>query len=98
MPKSNKAHTATANRIARRYGGEVRGNGGPDVAADDMLIEVATADALRRGIKLLQEFPGRLYVAVTNQETVVDALRLTQGTSIGVMDPRGNIIKEFAAG
>ena len=97
MRKTNKAHTATANRIARRYGGQVQSNGAPDVTTPEMTIEVSTAAALRRAIKLLQEHTGELYLAVTNQETVSEAIRATQGTAIGVMDPKGNIVKAFAA-
>ena len=97
MPKTNKAHTATANRIARRYGGLVQGNGEPDVTTPDMTIEVTTAAALGRAIKLLKEQSGQLYLAVTNQESVAEAVRATAGTPIGVMDPKGNIVKAFAA-
>jgi hypothetical protein len=36
----------------------------------------------------------RRYVAVTNRESLDDALKQTEGTGIGVMDPQGEIVRE----
>ena len=93
MFQNNKAHATTVNRILKRYGGIFNVYVGPDILAHDMVIEVETAATLRRGVRELKKFPGPSYVAVTNKEAIADALRLTQGTHIGVMDPRGEIIK-----
>lgn len=93
MYQTNKAHATTVNRILKRYGGKFNVYAGPDILAQDMVIEVETPATLRRGVRELKKFPGPSYLAVTNKEAIEDALRLTHGTHIGVMDPRGEIIK-----
>jgi hypothetical protein len=89
----NKAHTATLRRIAKRYGGET-GKECADIAAGDMVIEVETAATLAAGIARLMSQTCRRYVAVTNRESLDDALKQTEGTGIGVMDPQGEIVRE----
>jgi hypothetical protein len=105
----NKAHTATANRIARRYGLVYRPHARPDRsdphAADLMgvdsdgnqiTIEVETSATLADAVKRLATTGGRIYIAVTNKEALIDAVRLTKDTPLGVMDPRGDVVKECA--
>jgi hypothetical protein len=91
---SNKAHTATLRRIAKRYAGTIGTDGQADITAGDVLIEVETAATIAEGIHRLQSHAGKRYVAVTNQETIVEALRMTAQTGIGVMNPQGDIVRE----
>ena len=101
---SNKAHTAAVRRIAARYGAiapsaaEVHRHNGdaPDIILQDGRIEVETSATLAARIKSLQSVKGRRFIAVTNKETVDDALRLAAGTGIGVMDAHGEILLEAA--
>jgi len=95
---SNKAHTATARRIARRYGALLQSNGGIDVKLDSFLVAVETCATLNAGFELLQALSGRRYLAVTNREAVSEAVEKAQGTLIGVMDAQGNIVKEAGMG
>jgi hypothetical protein len=90
----NKAHTAVLRRIATRYQGILGQDGQPDVTAGEMLIEVETAATLPQGIARLLPLSGRRYVAVTNREALDEALRLTEGTGLGVMTPQGDILRE----
>ena len=92
----NKAHTATARRIAKRYGATFQDNGGLDVETGSMTIAVETSATLSAGVALLQPLVGERYIAVTNKEALTEALRLTDGTPIGVMDSHGNIVKAAA--
>ena len=94
MGKDNKAHTATANRIARRYGVQYNHGEGIDIDCERFAIEVETTATILEGILRLELCDRPVYVAVTNREAVAEALRLTMGKRIGVMDPQGNIIKE----
>jgi hypothetical protein len=93
----NKAGAATYRRIARRYGAELKGKGGRLIALDSLTIAVETSATLAEGIAQLQSLGGRRFVAVTNKESIAEALRLTDGTPFGVMDSQGNIVKEAAA-
>ena len=90
----NKAHTATMRRIASRYGGTIGQDGRADIAAGDILIEVETAATLTEGIARLLSHDCRRYIAVTNRESLPEALRLTAGTGIGVMNPQGDIVRD----
>jgi hypothetical protein len=94
---SNKAHTATLRRIAKRYGGMIGTDGQADITAGEMVIEVETAATLAAGINKLKSHACKRYVAVTNQEAIVEALRMTAGTDIGVMNPQGDIVREGEA-
>jgi hypothetical protein len=93
MVPVNKAHTATVNRIVRRYRGRIGSTLDVDVETSEGIVEVETEATIGRGIKQLKKFRGPVYLAVTNNEALPEALRATDGSRIGVMDPRGTIVK-----
>ena len=90
----NKAHSATLRRLAKRFGGTIGSGDQSDITAGDMLIEVETAATIFQGIARLKPHSCRRYIAVTNRESLDEALRLTAGTGIGVMTPQGDIVRE----
>jgi hypothetical protein len=94
MAGHGKAHTAVANRIANRYNTQWRREEHPDILTAEFAVEVETTATLAEGLERLSQLEGPTYVAVTNQEALRDAMRLTQGTPVGVMDPKGNILKK----
>lgn len=94
MAVNNKAHTATVHRIAKRYSAEANSNGQPDVFNGHLTVEVETSATLSQGIKALMEVQGPVFVAVTNRESLSDALRKASNTRVGVMDPQGEIMKQ----
>jgi hypothetical protein len=93
----NKAHRAVTRRIAVRYGGTVAEPNShvsnSHVLLADGLVQVETSATLAAGIERLKQFSGRRFVAVTNKETLPDALALVDGTDIGVMDSQGEIVR-----
>ncbi len=95
MGTRNKAHTATANRIAKLYGAEVQDHPDkPDIQIGLFAIEVETTATMADAIERLSDVAGKVYVAATNQDGVIDALSLVNGTKVGVMDPQGQILRE----
>ncbi|WP_254513325.1 hypothetical protein [Anatilimnocola floriformis] len=90
---SNKAHTAVVNRIVTRYQGTALNGGLFDVSAGEWLIAVETTATLATTFARIQALTGTHYIAVTNQESLDEALRLTDGTSVGVMNSQGDIVK-----
>lgn len=92
MSYVNKAHTATANRIARRYGTRYNHGDGPDIQCAGFVIEVETMATLEQRVEILKNLDGQVYIAVTNKEAVPEAIALVQNTRLGIMDPQGNII------
>jgi hypothetical protein len=97
MGRVNKAHTATVNRIIRRYAGASAWDINVDVRTADAIIEVETEATIQRGVRRLKTFEGPVYLAVTNREALPEALRVTNGSHVGVMDPQGNIVKPAKA-
>ena len=89
----SKSHKTTANRIANKYNTEYNSGKGVDIVTPSRAIEIETSETVKDGIRQLQGHIKPSYIAGTNQETVEKALELTKGTSIGVMDNQGNIIK-----
>ena len=94
MYVSNKAHTATVRRLATRFGAAINPDGGPDIVTAEMLIEVETSATLAEGVSRLASLTGRRFVAVTNLESLSEAMKLVAGTGIGVMNPQGDIVHE----
>jgi len=88
----NKAHSATVRRIKDRYGGVSGDAYGIDIVAEELRIEVETSATLGGGVDRLSALDGVRYIAVTNKEAIHDALRLVDGTGIGVMDGHGNVL------
>jgi hypothetical protein len=88
----NKAHAATVRRLAERYG--VQPGVQCDLLGPGWVIEVETAATVAAGIQKLLNETGRRFVAMTNRESIQDALELTKSTEIGVMSPQGDIVKD----
>ena len=97
MPE-NKSHTATANRIAKNIGTDYNRGSGVDIQTDRIAIEVETPDSVRGASRQLRGHKKPVYVAGTNHEAVLLALKATKDTTIGVMDNQGNIIKPSTRG
>lgn len=89
----NKAHKATVNRIVQQYGGEYNPEKGADIKTRFGTVEVETEKTVSQAPNQLQGYRGPVYIAGTNKEAIEKALAVTENTTIGVMDNRGNIIK-----
>jgi len=91
---ANKAHSAVVRRLTERYRDEGAPANGFDVRFGDLIIEVETSATLPSAVEKLRRVSGRRFIAVTNRESIEDAVALTTPTEIGVMDPWGEIIRE----
>ena len=89
----NRSNNTTANRRADKLGAEYNSTDGVDIVTPNTAVEVETAGTVRDGIKQLQGHQKRVYIAGTNQEAVQAALDATQGTTIGVMNNQGKVVK-----
>lgn len=92
MPE-NRSHRTTANRIAAKYKTEYNNAKGVDIKSPRATIEVETPDSVQDAAGQLRGHRGPAYIAGTNAEAVKDALEATKGTTIGVMDNQGDIVK-----
>lgn len=92
MPES-KSHKTTSNRIAKKYNTDYNNGNGVDVKSPRATIEVETSDTVKDAPGQLRGHKGPCYIAGTNAEAVQKALEVARGTTIGIMDNQGNIVK-----
>ena len=93
MPES-KSHKDTSSRIAKKFNAEYNPDKGVDIVTQKLAIEVETETTVQSGMQQLQGHRKKVYIAGTNQATVKKTIEATEGTTIGVMDNQGNIIKK----
>ena len=89
----NRSHKTTANRIANKYGTEYNDGKGVDIKSKRATIEVENEKTVAEALGQLRGHRGPAYIAGTNKEATDKALEVTNGTTIGVMDNKGDIIK-----
>ena len=89
----SQSHKTTANRIAEKLGTEYNAGEGVDIKSPRATVEVETPETVADAPRQLRGHRGQVYIAGTNKEAVEKALEVTKGTTIGVMDNRGNIVK-----
>lgn len=92
--RTNKAHTATANRIAKSLGTAVNDGPGFDIQLDNITVEVETTASMLEAEARLAQLSGKVYIAMTNKDGVTEALAATKGSRVGIMDPHGKIVRE----
>ncbi len=88
-----RSHKTTATRIAKKYGVDYNNREAVDIKSSRAAIEVETPDTVSEATSQLQGHRGPVYIAGTNQNAVDKAIEVTKGTTIGVMDNQGNIVK-----
>lgn len=86
-------HDQTARRIAKKEGVPYNQGQGPDINAPSRAVEVETAATVRDSLRQLRGFRKPVYVAGADQKATQEALEATQGSTVGVMNPQGDILK-----
>ncbi len=86
-------HDKTAGRLARREGVDYNQGQGADVIGSRRVIEVETAATAGDGLRQLQGYRRPVYIAGADAEATEAALKATEGTSVGVMNSQGKIVK-----
>lgn len=86
-------HDRTAQRIASRHGGTYNRGQGPDIVTPRKAIEIETAETVDDGFRQLRGFRRPVYIAGADAEATTAALEATEGTTVGVMDPVGRILR-----
>jgi hypothetical protein len=89
----SRSHKIAANRIAKKFSTEYNEGEGVDIKTQRATVEVETPETVADAPAQLRGHRGPVYIAGTNQEAVERALGVTKGTTIGVMDGQGNIVK-----
>lgn len=89
----SRSHKTTANRITKKMNTEYNDGKGVDIRSKKATIEIETPETVADALGQLQGHRGPVYIAGTNKEAVNKAMETTKGTTVGVMDNQGNIVK-----
>ena len=66
---------------------------GADIIAYRRVIEVETATTVRDGLRQLQGYRKPVYISGADTAATEAAMEATEGTTVGVMDSDGKIVK-----
>ena len=88
----DRSHKTTVNRLSKKFGTEPQEKGA-DIQTNNLAIEVEPEKTINQAIMQLQGYKKSVYIAGVNQKAVEKALEATEGTTIGVMDNQGKIMK-----
>ena len=97
MPESKK-HEEAAKLIARQAGTTYNRGKGADVIGSNRVVEVETKSTVSDGPRQLQGYRRPVYIAGADQRATEMALERTKGTTIGVMNPQGKIVRSSSRG
>ena len=91
MAKSK--HDQTAERLAKKEQTAYNRGPGADIKGGRRVIEVETEATVRDALRQLRGYRKPVYVAGADEKATRAALDAAEGTTVGVMDPQGNIVK-----
>ena len=86
-------HDRTAQRLARREGADYNRGKGADIIGSRRVIEVETAATAGDGLRQLQGHRKPVYIAGVDAAATEAALKAAEGTTVGVMNSQGRIVK-----
>ncbi len=91
MAKSK--HDQTAEKLAKKERTQYNRGQGADIQGGRRVIEVETEATVRDGLRQLQGYQKPVYIAGADEEATQAALKATKGTTVGVMDDKGNVVR-----
>ena len=86
-------HDRVARQIAKKEGVDYNPGKGADVIGDERVIEVETENTVGEGIRQLQGYRKPVYIAGPSQKAVEKAVEVTKGTTVGVVNRQGKVVK-----
>ena len=86
-------HDRTAKRLAQREGVDYNRGQGADVKGSRRVIEAETEATAPDGLRQLRGYRRPVYIAGADAKATKAALRATKGTTVGVMNSTGKIMK-----
>ena len=89
----SKIHDIVANRIAKERDTYYNPGRGPDIFDYPTVVEVVMAHEVKKCMQYLKPFEGPTYLAGATPLAIERAKKATRGTSIGVMNQFGKILK-----
>jgi len=88
-----RKHDEVAKRLAQREGTDYNKGQGADIKGKRRIVEVETGGTVADAARQLAGYNKPVYVAGTDAKATAKALEKYKGTTIGVMNPQGKIVK-----
>ena len=88
-----RKHDEVAKHLAQREGTEYNKGQGADIKTKRRIVEVETADTVADAARQLAGYKKPVYVAGADEKATAGALERYKGTTIGVMNSKGKIVK-----
>ncbi len=95
--KTNK-HDQVAKKIAKKEGVKYNKGQGADILSSRRAVEVETANTIGDAARQLAGYKKRVYVAGADAAATKKAVERYKGTTIGVMNSQGKIVKPSTRG
>jgi len=86
-------HDTTAEKLAEKEGVDYNRGAGADIQAKRRVIEVETEKTANDGLRQLQGYRKPVYIAGADAKATEAALEATKGTTVGVMNEHGKVVK-----
>ena len=86
-------HDQAAQRIAKKHGASYNRGQGADVQGKQSAIGVETAETAKDGLRQLRGYRMPVYIAGADAEAVKKAMKVTENTTVGVMNNKGEVLK-----
>ena len=86
-------HDIVSNRLAKKEGAKYNKGQGPDINTSRRAIEVESENTAKDGLRQLQGFRKPVYIAGSTPEATKKATEVTKGTTVGVMNQQGKVLK-----
>lgn len=86
-------HDITASRIAKKQRARYIPGPGPDINSSRRAIAVETKRTIPDGVRHLRGFRKPVYIAGVDAAATKKALEAVGGTTVGVMNSRGEVLK-----
>lgn len=98
LQKNMASRASIARALAAKYGVAWNRGHGPDIRTEDIIINIENVRTLDTACGRLRGFRGPVYVACANDQDIADAEYWTEGSTVGIMDARGKILKKSTRG
>lgn len=86
-------HDKAAEKLAKNEGVDYNRGAGADIQATRRAIEVETEKTANDGLRQLQGYRKPVYIAGADAKATEAALQATQGTTVGVINRHGKVVK-----
>jgi hypothetical protein len=95
---ANSKHDQVAKQIAKKEKTQYNKGPGADIKGNKRAIEIETPNTIGDAARQLRGYKKPVYVIPTDSKVIPNAVKRYKKTTIGIMTPKGKIIKPSTRG